>query len=605
MSQTTNKKKKSFHKNEARISIVGQTAIFFLIATIITGLLSFVVLKNRSNMQVKQQRVEVADNIATEVWHGLKQYKSFQWLMEYWYNNVDTLEVSYEYDDAFNAKYSAFLDKYPNIYVADATKEQIQQLPAEAQKQFAEICYTMLLLGMNATKMSFDVEFVYALAASPDYSKGTFLLSAAGVDAVRGTNYNDAYVLGVTVDCTTQQKKNMSKAASGGGDLSTDGDYIDRYVYAMDLSNGYHIMIGVTFDLSKVLSEVDDLTMSGIVTMVLMQVILSFICLCMIYFLVLRPTERIQRNVRIYRDEPKSEKVVEDLARIKSGNEIGMLARDVSDMVVAIDQYADELKTVTAEKERISAELGVAKRIQANMLPSDFPAFPDRKDFNLYATMTPAKEVGGDFYDFFLVDEDHIALVMADVSGKGVPAALFMVISKTLIKNRTLLGGTPAQILADVNNQLCENNDSGFFVTVWFAIIQLSTGNGIAANAGHEHPVLRRVGGEYEAIKYRHSVAVATMEGIRFREHEFKLQPGDRIYVYTDGVPEATDKKEELFGEERMLRSLNSHPDASPRDLLHLVREDIDVFVDGAEQFDDITMLCFDYNGPDATEKGC
>ena len=224
-------------------------------------------------------------------------------------------------------------------------------------------------------------------------------------------------------------------------------------------------------------------------------------------------------------------------------------------------------------------------------------AFPDRKEFDLYASMDPAKEVGGDFYDFFLVDDDHLALVMADVSGKGVPAALFMVIAKTLIKNRAQLGESPAEILNNVNEQLCEGNEAELFVTVWLAVIEISTGRGLAANAGHEHPVLRRADGRYELITYRHSPAVATMEGIRFREHPFEMYPGDRLFVYTDGVPEATNAVNELFGPERMLDALNRDPDASPEELLHTVRKEIDAFVGDAPQFDDITMMNFCYNG--------
>ena len=250
------------------------------------------------------------------------------------------------------------------------------------------------------------------------------------------------------------------------------------------------------------------------------------------------------------------------------------------------------------EKERIGAELNVATQIQADMLPRIFPAFPERKEFDLYATMDPAKEVGGDFYDFFLVDDDHLGLVMADVSGKGVPAALFMVIAKTLIKNRALLGESPAVVLRNVNEQLCEGNEAELFVTVWLAVIEISTGKGIAANAGHEHPVIRRADGKYELVEYRHSPAVATMEGIRFREHEFELHPGDRLFVYTDGVPEATDANNELFGPERMLEALNRNVSAEPKELLASVREEIDTFVGAAPQFDDITMLGIHYYGP-------
>ena len=204
--------------------------------------------------------------------------------------------------------------------------------------------------------------------------------------------------------------------------------------------------------------------------------------------------------------------------------------------------------------------------------------------------------MGGDFYDFFFVDDDHFAMVVADVSGKGVPAALFMVIAKTLIKNRTQMGGTPGQILRDVNAKLMEGNEPELFVTVWLAIVELSTGKGISANAGHEHPVLRRADGTFESVKYKHSPAVATIENINFREHEFGLGQGDTVFVYSDGLPEATDSHNVLYGEERMLLSLNKD-DGGPLDkLLYNVKADVDSFVGEAPQFDDLTMLAFRLN---------
>ena len=284
-------------------------------------------------------------------------------------------------------------------------------------------------------------------------------------------------------------------------------------------------------------------------------------------------------------------------AEILDNDEIGDLAKSFNDMAVSLKDYIKNLALVTAEKERIGAELNVATQIQADMLPRNFPPFPDRKEFALYATMTPAKEVGGDFYDFFMIDDDHLALVIADVSGKGVPAALFMVISKTLIKNRALMGGTPSEILYDVNMQLCEGNEADLFVTVWLGILEISTGKVKAANAGHEYPAILRAGGDYELLKTKHSPAVATLEGIKFRETEFELKPGDNIYVYTDGVAEATNSNDELFGTERMLEALNTMKDSNETEILTGMKKVVDDFTGEAPQFDDITMLCLRYLG--------
>ena len=282
---------------------------------------------------------------------------------------------------------------------------------------------------------------------------------------------------------------------------------------------------------------------------------------------------------------------------IHTGDEIEELADAVKKMDRDLHEYILELSAVTAEKERIGTELNVAKRIQEGMLPSIFPPFPDRDEFELYAFMMPAKEVGGDFYDFFMVDDTHIALVMADVSGKGVPAALFMAISKVLIKTAVQAGRSPGEALERVNMQLLEGNDTGLFVTVWLAVIDISTGKGVAANAGHEHPVLRRAGEDFNIIKYKHSPAVATLEGIEYTEHEFELGHGDVIFVYTDGVTEATNESMELMGEDRMIEILNRNSDVETEKLLKTVKMEIDSFAGNAPQFDDITMMLFEYNG--------
>jgi sigma-B regulation protein RsbU (phosphoserine phosphatase) len=281
---------------------------------------------------------------------------------------------------------------------------------------------------------------------------------------------------------------------------------------------------------------------------------------------------------------------------IHTGDEIENLADAMKRMEQDIKDYIYHLTAVTAEKERIGAELNVATQIQADMLPRIFPTFKDIKEYALFASMDPAKEVGGDFYDFFIIDDDHLGLVVADVSGKGVPAALFMVIAKTLIKNRALMGGSPSEVLSYTNEQLCENNEAELFVTVWFAIINVKTGKGVAANAGHEHPALRRAGGEFELVVYKHSVAVATMEGVRFREHEFELHHGDTLFCYTDGVTEATNKDNQLFGNDRLLAALNKDPDAAPEDICNNVKDSISEFVGEAPQFDDITTLCIKFN---------
>ncbi|MBQ9415083.1 MAG: serine/threonine-protein phosphatase [Clostridia bacterium] len=257
------------------------------------------------------------------------------------------------------------------------------------------------------------------------------------------------------------------------------------------------------------------------------------------------------------------------------------------------DRYAKQ----QVESSRIETELNMASSIQADMLPSIYPAFPDRPEFDIYATMDPAKEVGGDFYEFFLVDDDHLCMVMADVSGKGVPAALFMMASKIILANNAMLGKSPAQILTDTNAAICSNNREEMFVTVWLGILELSTGKLTAANAGHEYPVLKKADGRFELVKDKHGFVIGGMNGMKYKEYELQLEPGSKLFLYTDGVPEATDAAQELFGTDRMLAALNENTSVDPEAILKQVRRAVDAFVEDAPQFDDLTMLCLEYRG--------
>jgi len=357
-------------------------------------------------------------------------------------------------------------------------------------------------------------------------------------------------------------------------------------------------LVGVDIDMTDVMAERRQFLYSMIGFAVILLLLSVGACILQMHKLAIKPLKMLSDATKGFANHEDGFTKADIISLpIKANNEIGDLYHVIRNMQRKIVEYLENLTRVTAEKERIGAELNIATQIQADMLPRIFPPFPSRHDFDIYATMTPAKEVGGDFYDFFLIDDDHMGLVMADVSGKGVPAALFMVIAKTLIKNRAMMGGGPAEILQYVNEQLCEGNEAELFVTVWLAIVEFSTGKGLAANAGHEHPAIRHPDGKYELVVYRHSPAVATMEGIRFREHSFELKPGDSLFVYTDGVTEATDANNELFGTDRMLEALNCDPNAAPATLLANVKAGIDSFVGQAPQFDDITMLCFHYTG--------
>ena len=247
------------------------------------------------------------------------------------------------------------------------------------------------------------------------------------------------------------------------------------------------------------------------------------------------------------------------------------------------------------ENERIRSELAMASRIQSAMLPGIFPAFPERKEFDIYASMDPVRGVGGDFFDFFFIDRDRLCLLIADVSGKGIPAALFMMASKIILADNAKSGKSPAQILQDTNEAICANNPEEMFVTVWLGILDISTGLLTTANAGHEYPALMHADGQFELFRDRHGLVVGGMPGVKYHEHSLQMYPGSKLFVYTDGVPEATDAENALFGTTRMLEALNAHANESPKQILHGVRQAVNEFVSDMEQFDDLTMMCLEY----------
>lgn len=285
----------------------------------------------------------------------------------------------------------------------------------------------------------------------------------------------------------------------------------------------------------------------------------------------------------------------EEMKKIQTHDEIQLLSENIIQMEKDIRDYVDNITAITAEKERVGAELNVATHIQKSMLPCIFPAFPERKEFDIYAMMDPAKEVGGDFYDFFMVDQKHLAIVMADVSGKGIPAALFMVIGKTLIKDHTQPGRDLGDVFTKVNNLLCESNSEELFITAFEGVLDLETGHFVFVNAGHELPFIAKKGKEFKPYQVRRAFVLAGMEDIRYKAGEMYLEPGDRIFQYTDGIPEATDAENKMYGMQRLEDVLNTNKEKTPEELIHTMRQDINEFVGDAPQFDDITMLCLEY----------
>ena len=574
-----------------------QITIFFLIGLTLTALLSGAIMRRIADRNVLRERDVLSSGILEDVEKSMKEYQSYEWVFDYLItHSSDGLDLEYDSSEKTIVKEAEFLGRQPGLTLTGVTAEQLDKMSPEDQKIFAEIIYNHWMRRLNDMKQAYNATYLYIVAVDDNYVDGTFLLTASDGTRERGTGFDNAYILGKQVQVTPDQAETFRNLTVQNDRFVYSQDYADRYRYLFRIDE-MNVITGMTFEITSIRSAVENQLLPNVTYNTALQLLLSAFYLIYVFFFAFKPLKRIKENVQEYAETKNSEKVRSQLGEIHYKNEIGDLARGVSAMTEEIDSHLLEIQKITTEREHISAELNIARKIQADMLPNIFPPFPQISSFDIHATMRPAKEVGGDFYDFYMVDKTHVALVIADVSGKGVPAALFMVISKTMIKNRAMHGGTPGEILRDVNDQLCANNASDFFVTVWMAIIDIETGNGVSVNAGHEHTVIRRAGGSYELLRYQHSLPLAIMERTEFKDREFKLNPGDRIFVYTDGVPEATNQKDELFGTDRMLASLNQHSEASLQDILTQLQDDIDIFAEGAMQFDDITMLVFDYRG--------
>ena len=355
---------------------------------------------------------------------------------------------------------------------------------------------------------------------------------------------------------------------------------------------------GVDLNMTEIVNERYVFLRQSLVFVALLLVIAVASSIILLRRTAIRPLRQLASAAANFANEDR-EFTKDDVIRLdlRTNDEVSDLYQEIRSMESRIVDYTDHLTRVTAEKERVSTELRTASQIQESMLPHIFPAFPEREDFDLYASMTPAKEVGGDFYDFFLIDENHLAILIADVSDKGVPAALFMMSAKILINYRAQEGGSPSEILNAVNAQICKSNKSKMFVTVWLGILDLNTGLLTCTNAGHEYPVLRGQDGRFRVFKDKHGLVLGALARARYKDYEIQMMPGDAIFVYTDGVPEANNTDGAFYGMERMEEALNRVADRDPKGILQGVKEDVDAFTGEAMQFDDLTILCLEYKG--------
>ncbi|MBQ9954534.1 MAG: SpoIIE family protein phosphatase [Eggerthellaceae bacterium] len=375
----------------------------------------------------------------------------------------------------------------------------------------------------------------------------------------------------------------LAEAASFGEGVFSANVYGEPSYCMHQFAEGYHVLASMPKAEAALSRNVS-------VAIITAMQVLVFVALFIMVFVLVR--RQVVSNIYRVNDSLSaiSKGELDTVVDVRSHVEFDDLSNDINATV-------DTLKRYIADAEaRVDAELTLAKAIQHSALPSVFPPYPHRREFDIWASMRTAKEVGGDFYDFYFVDEDVLVFLVADVSGKGIPAAMFMMQSKTLLKSYAESGMSVDEVLTCANEKLCEGNDADMFVTVWLGCLNVSTGRLEFANAGHNPPVVRHADGSVELLKARPGLVLAGMEGIRYRRFEHGLAPGDALFLYTDGVTEATNVDDELYGEARLLSVLERSAGLDVWGVCEAVEADVDAFVGEAPQFDDITMLHLEYH---------
>ena len=444
--------------------------------------------------------------------------------------------------------------------------------------------------------------FIYVILPDrSDYKHITFLFSTMN-QSRNYTQYEFGYVRETTNEEYEQKYRRICVEKSSRELVIRDKGYIetDPHITAMipliSSDGECKAILCVQYQMDEIVGVRNSYVRKVCLTMVITSLIIIIALSLRLNHSLLKPVRVITAEATRFASEnvQAGQKL---RSTIRNEDDIGYLAEAIDQMEEQIHDYVSNLTRVTAEKERISTEMSLASRIQKDMLPNIFPAFPDRDDFDIFATMDPAREIGGDFYYFFLIDNTHLCVVIADVSGKGVPAALFMMAATIVLVDNARMGKTPSQVLRSANEAICSTNREEMFVTVWLGILDLETGRLTASNAGHEYPVMKHPGGGFELIRDPHGFVVGGMEDIEYNDYELIMEPGSKLFVYTDGVPEAATRDDRLFGTDRMLEAMNADPDADPVTLLQNVKAAVNDFVADAEQFDDMTMLCLEYKG--------
>ena len=536
-----------------------------------------------------RKRGNITVNIVTSVLVLLMVFSVIAIAIGYW-----------QFSDRFTEEYSDNAIRIAQAAEVYLDADNFDQFLAEGEDSFNYESYATPYTTLQALCDRVNAQFIYVIIPdTSDYGHITFVMNIVNTDSPF-ERYKVGYVRETTNDDYREKYRMIMEGESTEELVVRDKGFIESGSHITAMIPLYSETEGKVAAILCVQRQMDALTSSRktftVRVIIALGVIVLLAAIAYIFLLnrsLIRPIKTITKETERFSSDP-TPAAVSLASTVKGRAEIAVLAQSVDRMEHATLENIENLTRATAERQRIGTELELASQIQQNMLNHVFPEHPS---FEIFASMTPAKEVGGDFYDFFMLDDDRLGIVIADVSGKGVPAALFMMITKILIIDTAMMYSSPAEILRSVNERICANNQLDMFVTVWLGILDLRTGRLTASNAGHEYPMIRRADGPYELLKDKHGFVIGGMSGMKFTDYELTLQEGDAIFVYTDGLAEATDMNEQIFGVERVIAALNEVPQPTPFATLAQVQSSVDAFVGDAPQFDDLTMLCLKYKG--------
>lgn len=588
-------------KNQKLMTQIGVVLIFlFFVATIGNAGLLY---QNNMNSYINE-KWEQSLQLANYAKKDLEDTECLEWLVNYWIEHAEELDIVYDNPEQTAKRAEAFNEKYPQYELSHITTEDVAHMSEEAKKAYAEYRYMKLTDDFNRMKRTYHPTYIFCFYPMSD-TELFYFVTGTEEGEVRGDDIESIYRLG-TISAYDLEHYPVLKRTWDTGEVQNELEQPEKtgplsgfyHTYVPIIKSGKPIcMVGVTLETNTVKKEIQQKILWIEIIEICAFILIGVVVFAVLNLIFMKPVKCLEKGMSEYETDKDSGAVQKKLEDSVSESEIGQLTKRFLKLTVAIDKHVDEIARISSEQQKLKTELSFAADIQLDMLPKEYPV---QKEIGLYGSMEPAKEVGGDFYDFFYVDEDHLAILIGDVSGKGVPASLFMVRSMMAIRSYALLGIPVEEVFTRANKELCRGNDSELFTTAWLGIYEISTGKISFTEAGHEDPIWVHKNGEVELVRpKKKKMVLAGFEGVTYISGEFVLEPGDTLLLYTDGLPEANNIEAELYGMERVRESVRSHREIANSDLeafMKSIREDVYDFVGEAEQFDDLTMLAITRN---------